>query len=236
MSISLTRRSLFRNLACACGCAALPPGLVASPASAASDHPKSDLTPDQALARLKEGNEAFVKGGACALPAGGPARIAELAKGQAPFGVVLTCSDSRTPPEHIFSRGLGELFIIRVAGNTVDTAALGSIEYGVGVLGAPLVLVLGHSSCGAVDAAVKVVKARAKLPGHIGQLIQPIIPSARKAARDADPVAAAVRFNVERTVAQLKGARPIVSKAVAGHTAKVVGGVYDLATGTVAFV
>jgi carbonic anhydrase len=154
MSNQLSRRALFHSLAC--GCATLPVGLIARPANAA----KTDLTADQALAQLKEGNAAFVKGGAC-VPTGGPARVAELAKGQGPFAVVVGCSDSRTPPEHLFGRGLGELFVVRVAGNTVDPGALGSIEYAVAVLGAPLILVLGHSKCGAVEAAAKVVTENA---------------------------------------------------------------------------
>src|SRR5215211_6719194 len=124
MSNQLSRRALFHTLAC--GCAALPAGFVAAPLHAASGS-KTELTADQALARLKEGNDAFVKGGAC-VPTGGPSRVAELSKGQAPFAVIIGCSDSRTPPEHLFSRGLGELFVVRVAGNTVDPSALGSIE------------------------------------------------------------------------------------------------------------
>src|SRR4051794_30174163 len=119
MSHQLSRRGFFHTLAC--GCVALPAGFVVAPVHAASGS-KTDLTADQALARLKEGNVAFVNGGAC-VPTGGPARVAELSNGQAPFAVIIGCSDSRTPPEHLFGGGLGELFVVRVAGNTVDPSA-----------------------------------------------------------------------------------------------------------------
>jgi carbonic anhydrase len=195
--------------------------------------PKTALSADQALALLKEGNDAFVKGSCAAT--GAPARIGELAKGQAPFAIIVGCSDSRTPPEQVFSRGLGELFITRVAGNTVDPVSLGSIEYGLAVLGVPLIVVLGHTQCGAVDAAVKAVKDHAKFPGSIGRVVAPIIPAVRSVKGSDDMVNKAVRANVQRTVAQLKTAKPIVAKAVSGGTAKVVGGVYDLQSGLVTF-
>jgi carbonic anhydrase len=232
MSIQLSRRSLFHTVAC--GCAALPASFVAAPLYAASDF-KTDLTPDQALARLKEGNAAFVKGGAC-VPTGGPARVAELAKGQGPFAVIVGCSDSRTPPEHLFGRGLGELFVIRVAGNTVDQGALGSIEYAVAVLGAPLILVLGHSHCGAVDAAAKIVTENASYPGSITALVLPIVPSVLRAQRKGgDLLAAAVSENVASVVEQLKGSDAILRDSIRAGKVKVAGGVYDLASGAVTF-
>lgn len=227
----LSRRRLFHSAACACAAVSLP--ALARHAHAASAIPKTALSADQALSLLKEGNEAFVKGSCAAT--GAPARIGELAKGQAPFAVIVGCSDSRTPPEQVFSRGLGELFITRVAGNTVDAVGLGSIEYGLAVLGAPLIVVLGHTQCGAVDAAVKAVKDKTRFPGAIGRVVAPIIPAVRSVKGSDDLVNRVVRANVERTVAQLKAAQPIVAKAVSGGTAKVVGGVYDLQSGIVTF-
>jgi carbonic anhydrase len=228
MSMQLSRRALFHGFAC--GCAALPTGFVAAPALA-----KTNLTADQALARLKDGNAAFVKGGAC-VPTGGPPRVAELAAGQAPFAVVVGCSDSRTPPEHLFGGGLGELFVIRVAGNTVDTGALGSIEYGVAVLGAPLILVLGHSKCGAVEAAAKIVTDGATFPGSIGDLVLPIVPSVLRAQKKGgDLVSAAVSENVSRVVEQLKASDAILRDPIRTGKVKVVGGVYELASGAVTF-
>lgn len=227
----LSRRRVLHGAACACGAASLAPFV--RQVHAASAMPKSALSVDQALALLKEGNDAFVKGSCAAT--GAPARIGELAKGQAPFAVIVGCSDSRTPPEQVFSRGLGELFITRVAGNTVDAVSLGSIEYGLAVLGAPLIVVLGHTQCGAVDAAVKAVKGNAKFPGSIGRVVAPIIPAVRSVKGSDDLVNRAVRANVERTVAQLRTAKPIIAKAVNGGTARVVGGVYDLQSGVVTF-
>lgn len=183
---------------------------------------------------LKEGNAAFVQG-SCA-PTGGPARMAVLLQGQAPFAIVVGCSDSRTSPEQLFTRGLGELFTIRVAGNTVDTVELGSIEYGVAVLGVPLVLVLGHTQCGAVDAAVRMVRDKATFPGVIGNLATPIIPAVQSVTGDDDVVNRVVRANVVRVVAQLKSAPPILSKAVSEGAVQVVGGVFDLQSGVVNFV
>ena len=233
MSAHLSRRALFHTLAC--GCAALPASFAAKPVQAASGA-KTELTADQALARLKDGNAAFVKGGAC-VPTGGPARVSELAQGQAPFAVIVGCSDSRTPPEHLFGRGLGELFVVRVAGNTVDPGALGSIEYGVAVLGAPLILVLGHSKCGAVEAAAKIVTDGATYPGSIGDLVLPIVPSVLRAQKKGgDLVAAAVSENVARVVEQLKSSDAILRDPIRAGNVKVIGGVYDLASGAVAFI
>jgi carbonic anhydrase len=159
----LSRRHLLHGAACACAAMSVAP--LAGRTFAATAVTRAELSADQGLILLKEGNDAFVKG-ACAAT-GAPARIGELARGQAPFAIIVGCSDSRTPPEQLFSRGLGELFTMRVAGNTVDAVSLGSIEYGLVVLGAPLVVVLGHTQCGAVDAAVKAVRSNAKFPGSM---------------------------------------------------------------------
>lgn len=225
-----SRRNFLCGLACGCGAAVTP--WAAGPVLAASDKPKTSITADQAIELLKEGNTAFIRG---ACTAASPARIHELAGGQAPFAVIVACSDSRTPPGALFNRGLGDLFIVRVAGNTVDNSGLGSIEYGVSVLGAPLVLVLGHTQCGAVEAAVKVVKDKARFPGSIGTMVAPIVPAVKSLSGDQDIVNRAVRANVQRVVERLKVAKPIVAKAVAEGKAKVVGAVYDLGSGKVDF-
>jgi carbonic anhydrase len=230
MSSLMSRRGFVRTLAC--GCAA-PAAFAATPVLAASG-PGTHYSADEALAMLKEGNAGFVSGGAC-VPAGGP-RIGPLAKGQAPFAVIVGCADSRTPPEHLFGRGLGELFVVRVAGNTVDTGALGSVEYGVAVLGAPLIVVLGHSGCGAVEAAVKIVTEDARYPGAIGDLVTPIVPAVLRAQKKGgDLLAAAVRENVVRVVEQIKGSDALLKEPIRAGKVKAVGGVYDLATGSVQF-
>jgi carbonic anhydrase len=134
-------------------------------------------------------------------------------------------------------RGLGELFIIRNAGNTVDTTALGSIQYAVAELGVPLVLVLGHERCGAVDAAVKVVKENASFPGSIGQMIEPIIPAVIKAqAQQGDILDNAVRENVRRVVNRLRTAsEPLLLDPLKAKKLRIVGARYDLDDGDVDF-
>jgi carbonic anhydrase len=140
------------------------------------------------------------------------------------------------PPELLFGRGLGELFIVRNAGNTVDTTALGSIEYGVVELGVPLVVVLGHEKCGAVDAAVKVVKENATFPGAIGQMIEPIVPAVLRAqAQPGDLLDNAVRENVRRTVNRLRTSEALLQEPLRSGKLKIVGARYDLDNGDVDF-
>jgi carbonic anhydrase len=205
----------------------------------AAEGKKTTLTPDQALARLKQGNADFLADKPKSALTDHNRRL-EIARGQAPFAVLVGCSDSRVPPELLFGTGLGELFIVRNAGNTVDTVALGSIEYGVLVLGAPLIVVLGHERCGAVDAALGVVQKNATYPGSIGQMIEPIIPAALKAASSGDLkgealLDAAVRENVRRTVERLRNAEPTIIEPQRAGKLKVVGARYDLDDGKVDF-
>lgn len=229
---TISRRRLFGTIAC--GCAALPATMFGAP-QAFARMPKTDLGPDAALAKLREGNAAFVKGGACA-PAGG-ARIGPLAAGQAPFAVIVGCSDSRVPPEHVFDAGLGELFTVRVAGNTVDRSALGSVEYAVVALGAPLIVVLGHGACGAVEAAVKIATQKASYPGAIGDMVKPIVPAVLKAkSAKGDLMANSIHANVVETVGHLRRSGTTLGEPLQAGKLKVVGGVYDLATGAVDFV
>lgn len=193
------------------------------------------LTADEALALLREGNANYVTD---APYRGGDTRERrmEIAEGQAPFAVLVGCSDSRVPPELLFGRGLGELFIIRVAGNTVDTAALGSVEYAVGPLGVPLVVVLGHERCGAVQAAMEVVANDATFPGHIGDMVEPIVPAVLAAQElEGDPIANAVTANVRRVVAHVTEQSPIIREGLDQGRVKVVGAVYDLHEGQVTF-
>lgn len=198
--------------------------------------PASELTPDQALALLREGNEAFLRGEQTSVLTSAQRRL-ELAAGQNPFAAYVTCSDSRVPPELLFGRGLGELFIIRNAGNTVDTVALGSIEYAVAVLNVPLVVVMGHESCGAVKAATEVVTQNATFPGSIGPMIEPIIPAVLQARSEAgDLLDNSVRSNVRRVVRQLRERTdPLMLEPQRAGRLKVVGAYYSLASGAVDF-
>jgi carbonic anhydrase len=145
------------------------------------------------------------------------------------------CSDSRVVPDLVFDQSPGDLFVVRLAGNFIDDDGLASLEYAVKFLGAPLVMVLGHSSCGAVDAAIKVVMDRVELPGHLPGLIESIKPAVI-AAHDRHPsdlLAAAIEENVKLNVKRMQDDEPILSQALAAKKIAAVGGVYDIATGKV---
>lgn len=235
--MSFARRTL---LGCAC-CAPLlgSIGLRTRRARAAQGEPTS-LTPEQALQLLKEGNDNFVTEAPYRAAQGRVRRI-EIAREQHPFAVLVGCSDSRVSPELLFGRGLGELFIIRNAGNTIDLAAQGSVEYAVGQLGVPLIVVLGHERCGAVAAALEVVERDATFPGRIGQMVEPIIPAVLKAKRGTDAgssqdqlLDAAVRENVRRVASGLGLSELLTERQRAGQL-KIVGATYDLDDGAVDF-
>jgi len=184
-----------------------------------------------AMTRLKEGNERYVTDNA-AHPRQNKQRRGELAKGQKPFAVVVACADSRVPPELLFDQGLGDLFVIRVAGQVIDDAVLGSIEYAVEHLNVPLVLVLGHESCGAVGAACKKVKA----DSHIAALVEAIAPAVAVAeTQGGDLLEKAVTANVQRVMDELSASWPILAPRVRQGTLLIAGGVYDLDTGLVTF-
>ena len=186
--------------------------------------------PKTALAHLEDmlaGNARFAAGSAAIARA-------ELALGQAPFAVVLGCSDSRVPVETVFDRVPGEIFVARVIGGVVSDETLASVEFAVGVLNTPLVIVLGHTNCGAVKAAVDYVSDGITMPGHIGAAVSSIVAAAR-ATRDGegDWWLRAVRENVRRNAAALEQRSSIVATAVRERRALVKGLVYDLHTGKV---
>ena len=151
--------------------------------------------------------------------------------------MLVGCSDSRVPPELLFGRGLGELFIVRNAGNVVDLAAMGSIEYGVAVLGAPLIVVLGHEGCGAVQAAVDIVQKDTSFPGSIGKMVEPIVPAVIRARRQGEEnlLDRAVKENVLRVVERLKSTEQMLVEPQRRGTLKIVGARYDLDDGNVEF-
>jgi carbonic anhydrase len=209
------------------------PALAAAPAAAPSGQAAApSKETESALDRLKEGNRRFAESKMTALRRGSDQR-ASVSKEQHPFAIIVGCSDSRVPPEIVFDQGLGDLFIVRVAGNVVDDPSLGSIEYAVEHLGAKLILVLGHSRCGAVDAAVK-----GGNPGaHVASLVEAIEPAVEVAKRKkgGNLLAEAVKANVQRVVDELKGSWPVLAPEVHENKLTVVGGVYDLETGLVEF-
>jgi len=186
---------------------------------------------DSALARLKEGNTRFIEGKSVR-PHQDLQRIKEVSLGQNPFAIIVGCSDSRVPSEIIFDQGLGDLFIVRTAGQVSTFASWGSIEFGNAVLGANLIVVMGHTKCGAVAAACKIPD----VPGHIVTLINAIKPAAQLGKKQpGDEVENAVKINVAMQVQQLQNLEPVLTKAVQNGNLKIVGAVYDLETGKVAF-
>jgi len=193
----------------------------------------TSLTADQALERMMEGNKRFVAGKAMGENRN-LARLQEVAKGQNPFAVLLSCADSRVPCELVFDQGLGDLFVTRVAGNFIDDNLLGSMEFATSVLGAPLIFVLGHERCGAVTAAVSAVKEGKTFPGHLQNFVDAIRPAAESVKdQPGDPVENAIKANVLRQVERLKLSQPVLGKLVDSGKLKVVGGRYDLDTGEV---
>ncbi len=236
MTPSFSRRKILK---CAC-CLPIAAALIELPSlanAATPSSPRTSMTADQALKTLREGNDAFMSDKMVASETNRARRL-EIAKGQTPFCVLISCSDSRVPPELLFGRGLGELFIVRNAGNTVDTAALGSVEYAVSQLGVPLVVVMGHEKCGAVSAAVSVVEDNIVYPGAIGEMIEPIIPAvlAAKAKKTNNLLEASVKSNVQRTVERLRSAsEPTLMNPIKEGKVKVVGAYYSLENGKVEF-
>ena len=189
------------------------------------------LSADEALKRLMRGNARFVSGH---MTYAAYKHVAEargaVAKGQTPFAVIIGCSDSRVGPEIVFDQGLGDIFVVRTAGEVVDITALGSIEYAVEHLGSPLVVVLGHERCGAVSAAV----AGAKEPGHIAAVLEAIEPAVEQTkGKPGDPVENAVRAQAIDVAKQLQNAEPILAERVQSGKLKIVAARYDLDTGKV---
>jgi len=227
-----TRRGLLRLAAAAAGLAATR-GLGA--ARAASPVPPGPPAAE-VLKRLLEGNQRFMKGEAKS-PRRTPEDFRPLAEGQRPVAVIVGCSDSRVPPELLFDQGVGDLFVVRVAGNVVSGAGppvKGTIEYGVAELGVSLVMVLGHTECGAVKAAIKHLDDKDALPGALGRLVNSIKPAvARAKGMPGDFLDNALRANVAIGVEQLRGLQPIVAPAVQSGRIKVVGAMYDLRAGSV---
>jgi carbonic anhydrase len=194
--------------------------------------PQNALSPEEALARLMEGNKRYQTG--VAKRHDFIAEREALVGGQNPFAAILGCADSRIVPEYAFDSGRGDLFVVRVAGNFADADGIASFEYAVAELKTPLLLVLGHGACGAVKAAIGSIKDDKTLPGHLPTLVEALAPAVKAVAgRGGDPLENAIRENVRLTVETLRSATPILSAAVAEKRAKIVGGVYRLSDGAV---
>jgi carbonic anhydrase len=190
------------------------------------------LTPDASLQRLLKGNARYVEGVSKRHDFAHEREA--LVGGQNPYAGILSCADSRIAPEYAFDSGRGDLFVCRVAGNFASDEMVASLEYAFAVLGTPLVLVLGHDSCGAVDAAIKSLRDDKALPGHMPSLVSAIGPAVKTASQQGgDSLGNAIRQNVVDNVAKLKSATPILSAAVEQNKLKVVGGIYRLKDGRV---
>ena len=193
------------------------------------------VSADEALKMLKDGNGRYVEGKATHPHQDAARRALTAGQGQHPFAALLSCSDSRVPVELIFDQGIGDLFVVRVAGNVAATDEIGTMEYAVDHLGAPVLVVLGHSQCGAVTAAVE----GTKLPGSMGVLVAPIKPAADKAKAD-NPGAAtealvndAVKENVFQAMEDMLRKSPVIKARVKAGKARLVGAIYELDTGQV---
>jgi carbonic anhydrase len=232
-TIPVARRGFLRLA----GGAAL--GLAATPGFAASRKapPKAEnvVGPEAALARLMKGNERYVEG--VAKRHDFRHEREALTRGQNPYAAVLSCADSRIAPEYAFDAARGDLFVCRVAGNLLNDDVTASLEYAVSVLNTPLIMVLGHQACGAVDAAIKSIKDGTTLPGHLPSLVTALTPAVKAAlGQPGDTLDNAIKQNVVLTVAGIKAATPILSKAVEDNKLRVVGAVYDLSDGQVTLV
>lgn len=194
--------------------------------------PENVVSPDASLKRLIAGNQRYVEG--VARRHDFRHEREALAGGQNPYAAILSCADSRIAPEYAFDSARGDLFVCRVAGNFATEETVASLEYGVAILAVPLILVLGHDACGAVDATIKSLKDDKPLPGHMPSLVTGLAPSVKAVAGQAgNTLDNAIRQNVLDNVAKLKATTPILSAAVEQNKLKVVGGIYRLKDGKV---
>jgi carbonic anhydrase len=217
------------------GAALSVPALARAAEKGEPPKPQNVLSPDASLDRLMAGNNRYVEGNMRRHDFSTEREA--LAGGQNPFAGILSCADSRIGPEYAFDTGRGDIFVCRVAGNFANADTIASFEYAVANLGTPLILVLGHQACGAVDATIKQIKNGTSFPGHIPSLTKALTPAVKAVSKQpGNLLANAVKENVILTVQKLQTAGPILSEAVNQKKLRVVGGVYDLDTGKVELV
>jgi carbonic anhydrase len=224
----ISRRNLFKFGATAVGTGLMTSKLGIDLLDAPAANAKQKLTPDAAIEELLQGNKRF-SSQKMSQPNRNSFRLREVASGQKPFAAILGCADSRVPSEIIFDQGLGDLFVVRVAGNVATPEEIGSLEYGTLVLGAKVILVLGHQKCGAVKAAMD----NKPVPGQIGSILKHIKPiKVASKNQTGDLLKATTIANVKNQIATLK-ASPVVTDLINSGKLKIVGGFYDLSTGIV---
>ncbi|MBF0271855.1 MAG: carbonic anhydrase [Magnetococcales bacterium] len=217
---------MLTGMAVGVGALVLPKFSFASDAKAAPI-----MSPDRALQLLKEGHARFLSGKP-ERPNLTPQRIAEtFSKGQFPFVTIISCSDSRVPVEHIFDRGIGDLFVIRVAGNVADTDEIGTAEYGAGHLNTPLILVLGHTKCGAVTAVVKGDKVGGSIPKLVDNIIPAVERAKAKGLTGDDLILEAIRENVNQSIQDMLANSQELSHLRHEGKVKIVGAVYHIDNG-----
>ncbi len=238
MTIPVSRRQ-FLTLAgvaassaalAACGAAPTPPVYVAATPTLRGPGKVDSAT---ALTRLTEGNARYITSQR-QYPDLSVERRVQVAQSQPPFAAILCCADARVPPEVIFDQGLGDLFVVRVAGNVLDDPIIGSLEYAVEHLGVSLIMVLGHTRCDVVRAAVESVYFGTEAPPHIDRLVQALEPAVKAAeVQPGDPWLNAINVNIQQVTAALLAAPPILSQAAKAKELQVVGALYDLESGWV---
>jgi carbonic anhydrase len=225
---NISRRNSLKFVAGAIGTGILAVRAGAELAAPAPVIAQNNVTPDQALQMLIDGNQRFVQARR-EKPNQTWTRIAQVAPSQSPFAAILGCADSRVPAEIVFDRGFGDIFVCRVAGNVATPEEIGSLEFGTLLLGAKVLMVLAHERCGAVKAAIE----GGALPGHIGSLTEAIKPAVESSKNQpGDKVENAVKANVRLQANRLK-ASPVINQLIEEGKLKIVGGYYDLDTGAV---
>lgn len=230
VSPKVARRRVLKLAAIAAGLALAPRAFAKN--SKTPPKPENVVSPEGALARLMHGNARYVSG--VSRRHSFKHEREALRSGQNPFAGVLGCADSRISPEFCFDTARGDLFVCRVAGNFAGDAMIASFEYAVEVLNTPLIMVLGHEACGAVDATIKSIKDGTTPPGHLPSLVSALSPAVEAVRGESgDMLANAIRRNVMLNVERLKTAGPILSAAVDSKKIRIVGGVYELASGRV---
>jgi len=232
---SIAARRQFLTLASAAaataaGLALVRPAFAAK--NAAPPKPQNVISPDAALHRLMRGNARYVEG--VSKRHDFTHEREPLSTGQNPFAGVLSCADSRIAPEYCFDVARGDIFVCRVAGNFASDDIIASFEYSVAVLNAPLILVLGHDACGAVDSTIKSLKDGTTPPGHLPELVAALTPAVQAVKNEpGDLLANAIKRNVALTIDRLKSASAIIGDAVNAKKLRIAGGVYRLKTGKV---
>jgi carbonic anhydrase len=230
----MARRSFLQFAAVAAAGLATVPPVLAAPIKT-PPKPQNAITPEAALKRLLDGNVRYTAGTTQRYDFRHEREA--LAGGQNPFAAVLSCADSRIAPEFCFDTARGDVFVCRVAGNFATEEIVASLEYAVQVLNTPLIMVLGHEGCGAIDATIKSIKDGTTLPGHLPSLVHALTPAVNAVqGQPGDLLANAIKSNVAMTVDRLKSSTPILQSFVNNDKLHVVGGVYALKTGKVTLV